>query len=207
MKQLKALLFVISLIIAPYALQASEAVPHEIIETAVNELLSEFEIRRNELAQDEAKLFQLVESVVVPRLDVPIIARLVLAKHWRTATDKQRRAFTHQLKTLLIRTYAKALFKYTGNEQMLVTPSSVKPEDKKTRVRTEVILPGTSAIEVTYALLKNAEEQWKIYDMTIDGISLVKNYRVSYGDAVAQKGLDMLIVEMTAKNSQPEPKE
>ena len=68
-------------------------------------------------------------------------------------------------------------------------------------------MPGTSAIEVTYALLKNAEEQWKIYDMTIDGISLVKNYRVSYGDAVAQKGLDMLIVEMTAKNSQPEPKE
>ena len=197
------IVLVFSLLCWSLLANASNALPHEIIETSIKHLLSEFDMKRAELEADNEKLFQLVEDIVVPQIDVPIVSRLVLAKHWRTASEEQRLGFTEQFKVLLIRTYATALFKYTGKEEMIVSPAKFKPEDRKARVKTEVQLPGSSPIEVNYSLLKNQDGQWKIYDVTIDGISLVKNYRVAYGEAVTAKGLDVLISEMKAKNSQP----
>jgi len=179
---------------------ASETLPDELVETSITHLMETFEARRDELQSDKRKLYQLVEERVVPHFEVPVIARLVLAKHWRSASDGQRTAFAEQFKRLLIRTYATALFEYTGSEKMEVRPVKIKDGDKKARVRTEVTLPGMSPVSVNYSFLLNGSRQWKIYDINIDGISLVKNYRTSYGQLIAQNGLDYLIAELEKKN-------
>jgi phospholipid transport system substrate-binding protein len=180
---------------------AAEILPDEMLETSITNLLATFEERRDELNADKQKLYDLVEDEVVPHFAVSVIARLVLAKHWRKASDTQRVEFAEQFKRLLVRTYATALFEYTGNEKMEVRPVTIKAGDRKARVRTEVTLPGIAPVSVNYSFLLEKDDVWRIYDINIDGISLVKNYRTSYGQMVAANGLDHLIDELERKNS------
>ena len=143
----------------------------------------------------------MVEDVIVPHFAVPMIARLVLGKHWRGATPLQRDSFAEEFKKLLIRTYATALFEYTGNEKMEIKPLRIKDGDKRTTVQTRVILPGAPAVPVNYSFILAKSGDWKIYDIKIDGISLVTTYRSTYGQIVQRKGLENLIAELKQKNA------
>ena len=100
----------------------------------------------------------------------------------------------------MIRTYATALFEYTGREKMEIKPLKMKDGDKRARVETTVILPGAPPVPVHYSFILTKSGNWKIYDVKIDGISLVTTYRSSYGQAVQTKGLDVLIDELKKKN-------
>jgi phospholipid transport system substrate-binding protein len=182
-------------------LGAAGAPPDQLVETTVNQLIEELEERRGELEQDKGKLYKMVEDVVVPHFELPVIARLVLARHWREASESQRSAFANAFKKLLIRTYATALFEYTGKEKMDVKPARIKDGEKRARVETEVTLPGAPPVPVNYSFLLNGDGEWKIYDVDIDGISLVTNYRSSYGEFIRTKGLDALIEELEKKNA------
>lgn len=174
--------------------------PDVLVETTINQLVDELESRRSELEQDKLKLYQMVEDVVVPHFAIPMIARLVLGKHWRGATPLQRDTFAEEFKKLLIRTYATALFEYTGNEKMEIKPLRIKEGDKRTTVQTRVFLPGAPAVPVNYSFILAESGAWKIYDIKIDGISLVTTYRSSYGQIVRKKGLEDLIATLKQKN-------
>ncbi len=187
------------ILLMPAIGHASE-LPDVLVETTITELVNELEQRRAELEQDKQKLYKMVEDVVVPHFDIDLIARLVLGKHWRGATESQRTTFAEEFKQLMIRTYATALFEYTGNEKMEVTPVRLKDGDEKTTVKTKVILPGAPAVPVNYSFILNKTGEWKIYDVKIDGISLVTTYRSSYSQMVQSKGLDVLIAELKKKN-------
>ncbi len=104
-------------------------------------------------------------------------------------------------KKLMIRTYATALFEYTGKERMEIKPMRMKDGDQRARVETTVILPSAPAVPVHYSFILTEDGDWKIYDVKIDGISLVTTYRSSYGQAVQSKGLDALINELKEKNN------
>lgn len=175
--------------------------PDVVVETTINDLIEQLEARRTELEKDKQKLFQMVEDVVVPHFEIQMIARLVLGKHWRTASEKQREAFAEEFKKLMIRTYATALFEYTGNEKMVVKPLRIKDGDKRAKVETKITLPGAPPVPVNYSFILTKSGDWKIYDVKIDGISLVTTYRSSYGQAVQNKGLDILIDELKKKNN------
>ena len=179
----------------------TSVMPDVLVETTISELINELEQRRPELEQDKNKLYQMVEDVVVPHFEVQMIAKLVLGKHWRKASEPQREVFAEEFKKLLIRTYATALFEYTGNEKMEITPLRIKNGAKKTKVKTKVILPGAPPVPVNYSFVLTDGAAWKIYDVTIDGISLVTTYRSSYGQIVQKKGLDVLIAELKEKNT------
>lgn len=178
----------------------SSETPDVLVESTITELINELEQRRSELEQNKQKLYKMVEDVVVPHFEIKLIARLVLGKHWRGATDQQRATFAEEFKRLMIRTYATALFEYTGNEKMEVFPVRLKDGDKKTIVKTKVILPGAPPVPVNYSFILNKAGAWKIYDVKIDGISLVTTYRSSYSQMVQNKGLDVLIAELKKKN-------
>ncbi|GJL81720.1 MAG: signal peptidase [marine bacterium B5-7] len=178
----------------------STTMPDEVVKTTINDLIDELERRRPELEQNPEKLYAMVEKVVVPQFDVPVIARLVLAKHWRGASEAQRKAFADAFQKLLIRTYATALFEYTGKEEMRVKPLRMKEGERKARVETEVVLPGASSVPVSYSFLLNDAGEWKVYDVNIDGISMVTNYRKSYGGVIDSRGLDALIGELKQKS-------
>ncbi len=179
---------------------AAGPAPDELVETTINELIDELESRRSELAADKSKLYAMVEEVVVPHFSLPVIARLVLARHWREASEAQREAFAEEFKKLLIRTYATALFEYTGKEKMEVRPAKMKEGERRARVETLVTLASGPAIPVNYSFLQDGDGSWKIYDVNIDGISLVTNYRSSYGQVISQRGLDALIEDLATRN-------
>jgi phospholipid transport system substrate-binding protein len=183
------------------ALGAAARVPHEIISTTVNQLIDQMEQNREEFRNDRRRLYEMVSDLVVPHFDVERIARLVLARHWREATAEQREKFTREFQTLMIRTYSTALFEYTGREEMTVQPANVQDGDDRTVVRTEVKLPDTAPIPVNYSFVHNDDGTWKIYDINIDGVSWVINYRSSYDPIIQQRGLDGLISELAGKNA------
>lgn len=199
MNHLRSVLLSLFILVSPQIGNASE-LPDTLVETTITDLVNELEQRRTELEQDKQKLYKMVEDVVVPHFEIQLIARLVLGKHWRAATEAQRTTFAEEFKRLMIRTYATALFEYTGNEKMEVIPVRLKAGDTKTTVKTKVILPGAPAVPVNYSFVLTKSENWKIYDVKIDGISLVTTYRSSYSQMVQNKGLDVLIAELKKKN-------
>jgi phospholipid transport system substrate-binding protein len=200
MWHIRSALITILLFAVPYAGYAS-VTPDVLVETTITELIDQLQAQRPELEKDKLKLFEMVENVVVPHFEIQMIARLVLGKHWRAANDVQRSEFTEEFKKLMVRTYATALFEYTGKERMEIKPLRMKDGDQRVRVETTVILPSAPAVPVHYSFILTEDGNWKIYDIKIDGISLVTTYRSSYGQAVQSKGLDALINELKEKNN------
>lgn len=181
--------------------------PHIILEQTVQTLLQELTARRAELEQDKTKLFALVERVAVPLFDLRRIAKLVLAKHWRTATADQRAAFAEEFKKLLIGTYATALFQYTGDEKIIFKAADIRERGGQqfARVQSEITIGNKPPVAVEYALRQTLtageSADWKIYNLTIAGLNMVVNYRNTYGASIARLGLDGLIESMRAANA------
>ena len=177
--------------------------PEEDISGAVHSLLDEFTARRAELEQNRVALYEMVDRKTRPHFDFGKISKLVLAKNWKVATDSQRAAFAEAFRTLLIRTYATALFQYTGNEKMAFTSSKIKERKgvKSAIVESEVRLNNGPGIPVNYSLILGADDNWKIYNMTIAGVNLVTNYRKTYGSSIRKLGLDGLIESMNEANA------
>jgi phospholipid transport system substrate-binding protein len=178
--------------------------PDQVIESTVQTLIDEFTSQRSEFEADKRKLFAMVDRVAVPLFDFERISKLVLAKYWKKASTGQRQAFSDEFRKLLIGTYATALFQYTGNETVVFTGSKIT--ERKGRkfavVSSEVSLGnGGPPIPVDYSMLLNGDDQWKIYNLTIDGLNMITSYRSTYGSAITSEGLDGLIDSMKAVNA------
>ena len=101
---------------------------------------------------------------------------------------------------LMIRTYATAMFEYTGREEIIFEPYQYEPDARTSIVQTLIILPGQNPVPVDYAFLRYADGRWKIYDVKIDGISLVLSYRRSYDQIIQRQGLDSLIESLRTQS-------
>jgi len=185
-----------------HARASAETDPAVIIETAVQELLDEFTARRDELKNDKAALYDMVDRVTRPHFDFEKISKLVLAQEWKTATPEQREAFGEEFRTLLIRTYATALFQYTGKEKMVFTGSDIKERRgvKTASINSEVTLSEGPGIPVSYSMILDGGDSWKIYNMVIAGVNMVTSYRKTYGSSIRSLGLDGLIESMRKAN-------
>ncbi|MGI9311803.1 MAG: MlaC/ttg2D family ABC transporter substrate-binding protein [bacterium] len=192
---------------APHDATASQTVaddgPEALIERTVQSLLDEFASERERFA-DQRELFALVDRVAVPLFDFERIAKLVLAKNWRNADDAQRAEFGDAFKKLLIGTYATALFQYTGDERMAFVGSEIIERKGRqfAEVKSEVTLGvGAPAVPVDYSLIRGEDEQWRIYNLSINGLNMVANYRSTYSASIDSLGLDGLIESMQQSNA------
>jgi len=185
---------------APLAL--SQQAPEKSIENAVQTLLDEFTNRRVELETNKRALYEMVDRITRPHFDFNKISKLVLAKNWKKANDAQRTAFGQEFRTLLIRTYATALFQYTGKETMEFKASEIKEKRgiKSATVQSEVTLSEGPGIPVNYSMILGDDNEWKIFNMTIAGVNLVTSYRKTYGASIRNLGMDGLIDSMRAAN-------
>lgn len=174
------------------------ASPETLIKDTSDQVLGELKANREALVNDPEKLYALVDRIVLPHFDFERMSRLVLGRHWRDATEAQRSKFVSEFKNLLVRTYATALFEYTG-QRILYKPFRMKEGDKRAIVKTEIELGDAPNIPLNYALNKNSDT-WKVYDITIDGISLVTNYRLAYSQTIQAEGLDALIRSLAERN-------
>jgi phospholipid transport system substrate-binding protein len=124
---------------------------------------------------------------------------LTLGKHWRSASSEQRDRFTQEFRALLVRSYSSVLAGY-ANQQVEFLPSAEPADAKRATVNTRIVEAGRPPIAVDYRL-RQVDDAWKIYDVSIEGVSLAINYRSTFADEISAKGLDGLIAGLRSSNA------
>lgn len=179
--------------------RAAEVPPEELVRKTAEVILTEIKANRSVYAKDYAKLYKMADEKVLPHFDFRRMSQWVLGRFWKNATPEQRDRFTVAFRDLLVGTYSQALLNYTDQE-IIYLPVQRKPEDTAVTVKTEVKQSSGPNIPINYSFYKNKEGAWKVYDISIEGVSLVTNYRSVYATKVREKGMDGLISEITDNN-------
>ena len=149
-------------------------------------------------AGDQARIRDLIETKLTPHFDIDRMTALAAGRAYRTATPEQRKRLGEEFKTLLIRTYSSALNQYR-DQTIDYKPLRADPNATDVIVRTEVIRPGQTPVEIDYSMGKTPDG-WKAYDVIVGGVSLVTNYRDEFTRQVQNSGIDGLINALAEKN-------
>lgn len=185
----------LSLTAAPvWAAQSAQELVRQTSERMLSTLKQEQAVIKN----NPERIYELVNKIVLPHFDFEYMSQLVLGKYWRRASAQQRDAFTEEFKQLLVRTYATSLNEYTDQEISFL-PFREGGDPEQAQVRTEVEQPGGFPIPIDYKLHKSGDA-WKVFDVVIDGVSLVTNYRSSFSKEIRQGDLDGLIATLRQRN-------
>lgn len=203
MKQIKKLitlgLFALLTCTNTFAFATDLNAPQKVILETSNLLHSIITKEKDQLGNRQF-VFQLVNEVVEPRVDLNKISKLILGKHWRKATDAQKVQFQKEFKNLLVNTYATAFTEF-DDWTVNFLPMSLDPADKRVVVKSEIITASRPAIAVNYRMAKNKAGEWKAYDVIIEGISMVTNYKGSFSSSIKRSGgIDNVIKDLAAKN-------
>jgi phospholipid transport system substrate-binding protein len=171
--------------------------PQQIIQSVSGQLQER--LKDKSLTQNFTQVTQFVNGVIDPHTDFGKIAPLVLGKHWKTATTIEQQRFTHEFQTLLVRTYSRAFVEY-NDWTIRFLPLEMPNEATKVIVKTEVLQPGQNPVDVNYRMYLTKGE-WKVYDIMIDGVSLVTNYRSSFDSEIQRKGSLSAVIDALAKRN------
>lgn len=190
---------------APLAAAAQEAPaavpgpgPNELMETTAQRMLDALNADREAYRKDPAKIDALVEEILLPHFDTDYSARLVLGKHWRNASAEQRRRFLDAFYHSLLNKYGAALAEFTA-DRMTILPYRGEPDSSRATVRTEVQRDDGTRVPVNYTM-RATPQGWKAWDVVIEGISYVKNFRTDLGAEIDQNGLDAVIARLEAES-------
>lgn len=181
-----------------FTLAQAQETPDVLIQTVSDEVLDIIRKDKDIQNGNTAKVIELVDKKILPHFNFPHMTALAVGKEWKKATPQQQQQLTTEFKTLLVRTYSNALIGYR-NQKIVYKPFKMNAGDVEALVRTEVQQPGSKAIQLDYSLEK-LDAGWKVFDVTVAGISLVTNYRDQFGQEVRNSGIDGLISTIAAKN-------
>jgi phospholipid transport system substrate-binding protein len=182
------------------AVTATTLAPDALVRETADRALARMTAERAAFKADLNKLYRMVDEIVLPHFDFERMSQLVLGRHWRDAGPEQRARFTVEFKALLVRTYATALFDYTG-QKIVYKPFHAGAADADVVVKTEIETGTGPAVPMHFALWKNGAGDWKVFDVRIDGVSLVTNYRHSYGKTIQTEGFDALIAQLAKQSA------
>jgi len=173
--------------------------PDALVKQTTDKVLEELAAKRTQFQTNHELLYRMVDEIVLPHFDFARMSQLVLGRHWRSASEADRERFTDEFKILLVRTYALALFDYNG-QKIVYKPFHHRDGEDQAVVKTEIVPADGPPIPLHYALIRNGSGVWKVFDIRIDGVSLVTNYRRSYSDTIQTQGLGSLINSLAEKN-------
>ncbi|MBM5812249.1 MAG: ABC transporter substrate-binding protein [Gammaproteobacteria bacterium] len=196
---LRRLALVLVLSLCAPALRAAPP-PQELIEKAARGMLQALDAEREVVRRDPARVRRLVDEILLPHFDTDYAARLVLGRHWRAATPAQRERFTEAFYQSLLRTYGASIADFTA-ARLIVLPFRGDLASGQAIVRTEVRRDDGTRVPVSYTL-RATPAGWKAWDVTIEGISWVRNLRNDVGAEVEQRGLEALISRLENENRQ-----
>jgi phospholipid transport system substrate-binding protein len=177
---------------------AWSATPNEVVKETAEGVISHIESNRSILETHPEKIYDMVNELVIPRFDFISMSKWVLGKHWKTASETQRLKFITQFKALLVRTYARALLEYSG-QSIKYYPAEQNPQSNLAVVRTELTSSSSAQLPILYRMHQKNEE-WKVVDVAVDGVSLVTTYRGSFATQIKKNGFDSLLNELSKKN-------
>lgn len=190
------------LALAPFGAVAQEA-PDALVKRVTDEVLTIIKSDKDLQAGNPRKVVELADAKVLPHFDFARMTRLAVGRNWQQANDAQKQALVKEFRTLLVRTYSNSLTAYR-DQKIEVKPSKIAPADKEATVRMQVIQQGGPPIPIDYSMEKT-DAGWKVFDVVIDGVSLVTTYRSSFNDQIAKGGIDGLLKTMQDRNRSPEP--
>lgn len=195
--KLLALISFTYLFAAPAFATAEEHPAQKLTEETVHEIMARLEKEETVVRAESSRLYQIVDEMILPHFDFDAMSSWVLGKYWRKATPAQKQRFSAEFQRLLVRTYSNALLAAIGKKiEFLPLKSASKDE---AIVRTEVEQKGGFPIPIDYKMhFKN--NKWQVYDVVIDNISLVLNYRTSFAKEIKDEGIDKLIDNMADRN-------
>lgn len=178
---------------------AQATVPADVfVKSVADDVLTIIKKDKDMQGGNQEKIFALAEEKIVPNFNFDHVCKLVLGKNFSKASKEQQEAFEREFRSLLIRTYASALSKYR-NQTIEYKPLREGADDKDVIVKTLILQPGGQPLGVDYNL-ELLGDGWKVYDITIEGVSLVTNYRGQFSNEVRQGGMDGLIQKLADKN-------
>lgn len=175
--------------------RADTATPDQVVQSIADDLGKAIEGHQTELKSDHDKLIKLIDGILRPRFDIEYASILVLGQYAPKATPEQRERFANAFYNSIAHRYAEGLLNYTRG-RVRVLPTKGEMSDKRTIVRTEVVLDDGKRLAVDYAFRKTKEGEWKAYDVIIEGISYITNYRNQVGAEIQKSSLDALITRL-----------
>jgi phospholipid transport system substrate-binding protein len=176
---------------------ADTRTPDQIVRETADTLTARIEGRQQELAASPPELYKLVGDVFLPVFDTDYAGRLVLGKHWRAATPAQRQEFIDTFYDFLLRSYARYVLRFEKDKVRFLPGPAGAPDPQRAVVKTEMQLGDGTKLPVHYALHQTADG-WRAFDVRIEGISYVQNYRNQFSAEIGAKGLDAVIVRLKA---------
>lgn len=183
------------------ALAQGQQSPDNLVKGVAEDVLRALREDPDLRAGNHTKMAQLIERTIAPHFDFERMTRLAVGKGWRQATDAQKKALSEQFRQLLVRSYSTAWSAYQ-NIVVDVKPMRMQPSDDDVVVRTAIKRPGDAPpIEVNYSMYKT-DAEWKVYDVSVDGVSLVTTYRSTFAEEIRKGGIDGLIKSLREKNAQ-----
>jgi len=178
----------------------AETAPNQVVQGIVDDLGKTMETRRAELSKDRESLLKTIDGIVLPHFDIDYASILVLGPNARSASPEQRARFAHAMYNSITHRYAEGLLKYTEG-RVKVLPFQGELNDKRTLVRTQVVLDDGKVVPVDYAFRKTRDGDWKAYDVIIEGISYVTNYRNQVSAEIAKSSLDALTTRLETQGA------
>jgi phospholipid transport system substrate-binding protein len=179
---------------------ADGTAPNEVVQGIVDNLGKTMESRRTELQNNREALLKTIDDIVLPHFDIDYASILVLGQNARTATPEQRARFAKAMYNSITHRYAEGLLKYTEG-RVKVLPFQGELNDKRSLVRTQVVLDDGKTVPVDYAFRKTPAGDWKAYDVIIEGISYVTNYRNQVSAEIAKSSLDALTQRLESQGA------
>ncbi|VVC84959.1 ABC transporter substrate-binding protein [Sideroxydans sp. CL21] len=184
-----------------FVVRADMPDPDVLIKNTVHEVLDVVRGDKELRSGNQKKLLELVDAKVLPHFNFEHMTKLAVGKSWRTATPEQKKALMSEFRVLLVRTYTKAFTSYR-DQVVEIKPFKMDPAATDVTVKTAIVKPGSSQqpVLVDYDMEK-MPDGWKVYDLTVEGVSLVTSYRGTFADQIQQVGIDGLIKTLTDKNN------
>jgi phospholipid transport system substrate-binding protein len=181
----------VALIAQSSGAQSVEESPNVVIESAVVLFAEQLDGREDELSENRAELYEIVDGILMPRFDRRFAAQVVLAKNWRTASEEQQARFIEAFYRALLRRYSDGILEFDPN-MITVLPYRGDMTKKRTRVRSTVVLDGGSKVSVDYELVKR-KAGWLVFNVVIEGVSYVLNFRAELESEIRASSLEAVI--------------
>jgi phospholipid transport system substrate-binding protein len=196
---LKKIIFSVLICCAAGVAHAEVIAPDALIKNTVDEVIAIIKRDKDIQAGDQKKILALVDAKVLPHFDFSRMTQLAVGKYWRTATPEQKQALVTEFRNMLVRTYTKVFTVYR-DQTVEVKPFKMAADSTdEATVKTIISKPGSQLIPVDYEM-KKAADGWKVFDISIEGVSMVMSYRGTFASQIQESGINGLIKTLSDKN-------
>jgi phospholipid transport system substrate-binding protein len=181
------------------AVMAQELAPDQLVQKITDDVLAAIKSDKELAAGDKQKALKVAEEKVLPYIDFEQATRLAVGRSWNQATPEQKKQLVAEFRAMLVRTYSNAIQVYQG-QTLKVLPSRGKQDPEDTTVRTQYVRAGGQPLPIEFHMRK-ADKGWKVYDIVVEGVSLVMTYRSEFDAVVKQEGIEGLLKRLAQKNT------